>query len=153
MYCAYDQKENIIAWHDKKSVVEKYIGSIYELHKIELSLGKIKKSSEYKALHKDDLYLIRYGNTYIQSGYLMYVELAEDKLVEDDQYALDILYRLLETARLTKKQTKKIVKAIKVMEKVVRKDKEYIPSFEQLKIYKMDYDPYLYNTGLIDKYN
>lgn len=152
MYCAYDQDKNIIAFHDKKHVVEKYIDSIYKLHKIQLNKGKIKKSSKYKLAGKDELYLIRYGNTYVQSGYLVYLEISQSEFIEDDQYALDILYRLLETTRLTDKQSKKIMKAIEVMEKLVREDREYIPSLEQLKQVKSNYEPYLYNTGLIDGY-
>jgi len=151
MYCAYDQDGNIIAFHDKKHVVEKYIDSIYSLHKITLNKGKIKKSSKYKLIDKDDLYLIRYGDVYVQSGYLLYLEITEPQFVRDDQYALDILYRLLETTRLTEKQSKKIMKAIRVMETLVREDREYVPSFEQLKTLKNDYEPYLYNTGLIDE--
>ena len=151
MYCAYDQENNIIAFHDKKYVVEKYIDSIQSLHKINLNLGKIKKSSKYKLVEKDELYLIRYGNTYIQTGYLIYVELFQTQFMEDDQYALDVLYRIIETTRLNNKENKKIMKAIKVMEKIVHEDREYIPSFDQLKTMKVDYEPYIYNTGLLDK--
>ena len=150
MYCAYDQDKNIIAFHDKKHVVEKYIDSIYKLHKIQLNKGKIKKSSKYKLAGKDDLYLIRYGDTYVQSGYLLFVQISQDQILEDEQYALDILYRLLETTRLNEKQSKKIMKAIGVMEKLVHEDREYVPSFDQLKTMKSDYEPYIYNTGLID---
>lgn len=151
MYCAYDQENNIIAYHDKKYVVEKYIDSIQILHKIRLNLGKIKKSSKYKLNGKDELYLIRYGDTYIQSGYLIYVELFQTQFIEDDQYALDVLCRIVETTRLTEKENKKIMKAIKVMEKLVYEDRQYIPSFNQLKSMKVDYDPYIYNTGLLDR--
>ena len=98
------------------------------------------------------MYLIRYGDTYVQSGYLLFVEISQSQISEDDQYALDILYRLLETARLSDKQSKKIMKAIKVMEKLVQEDREYIPSIEQLKRMKSDYEPYIYNTGLIDNF-
>lgn len=152
MYCAYDNDGNIIAFHDKKHVVEKYIDSIYSLHKIQLNKGKIKKSSKHKLIGKDDLYLIRYGDTYVQSGYLVYIEFVEPQFIEDDQYALDILYRLLEMSRLTEKQSKKIMKAIKVMEQLVREDRRYVPSLDQLKTLKTDYEPYLYNTGLFEKY-
>lgn len=152
MYCAYDKNKNIIAFHDKRRVVEKYIDSIFKLHHIELILGKIKKSSKYKLIDKDELYLIRYGNTYVQSGYLIYIELSQDQFIEDEQYATDVLYRLLETSRLTDKQSKKIEKAIKVMEDILKEDREFIPSFNTLEELKLNYDPYIYNTGLYEKW-
>lgn len=152
MYCAYDQNEKIIAIHDKRYVVEKYVDTIYTLHKVVLNVGKIKKSSKHKTKSKDDLYLIRFGDTYVQTGFLLYVELAQTQIMEDDQFALDILYRLLETKRLTEKQSKKIMKAIEVMEDLVHEDREYIPSLDQLRNLKNDYDPYIYNTGLIDSF-
>ena len=78
MFCAYDIEENIIAFHDSKKVVQKYIDTVFSIHKVELKLGKIKKTSEWKILDKDDLYLVRFNDTYVQSGYLLYLELAED---------------------------------------------------------------------------
>ena len=148
MYCVYDDKGNIIAFHNKKYIVEKYIDSIYSHHKISLEIGKIKKSSKYKLNKNDDLYLVRFGDTYVQTGYLMYIEMCQNQILEDDQQALDILYRLLEIRRLSKKQSKKIMKAIEVLEKVVDEDRSYVPTLQQLKNLKMDYDPYMYNTGL-----
>lgn len=151
MYCAYDQNENIVALHDKRYVIEKYVDTIYSLHKVQLNIGKVKKSSKYKVTTKDDLYLIRFGDVYVQAGYLLYVELSQTQIMEDDQFALDILYRLLETRRLTEKQSKKIMKAIEVMEDLVHEDREYVPTIDNLKTMKNDYDPYIYNTRLIDK--
>ena len=108
----------------------------------------MKKSSKYKLLGKDDLYLIRYGDTYVQTGYLMYLEMSSEQFIEDDQYALDVLYRLLETSRLNKKQSKKIMDAIEILEDIVTENREYTPTISELNQLKSDYDAYLYNSGL-----
>lgn len=148
MFCVYDSSDNIIAYHDKRRVVEKYIDKIYELHKVKLNIGKIKKSSKYKLLGNDELYLIRYRDTYVQSGYLVYLEMASEQFIEDDQYALDVLYRLLETSRLNKKQSKKIMDAIEILEDIVRDDREYTPLISELNHLKSNYEAYAYNSGL-----
>lgn len=151
MYCAYDKENNIIAIHDKKRIVKAYIDNYYESNGIILNIGKIKESSEYKLKEKDDLYLIKYGNTYIPSGYVLYNQLSIDPILEDDEYALDVLYRILEVNRLNKKEVKIISNAIKVMERLVKDDKSYTPSKEELDNIKNNYELYLNHTGLNDK--
>lgn len=150
MFCAYDIEENIIAFHDSKKVVQKYIDTVFSIHKVELKLGKIKKTSEWKILDKDDLYLVRFNDTYVQSGYLLYLELAEDSLIKDEETARDILSKIIEIGRVTDKETKKLEKAIKVIEDLLSEDRSYVPTLTQLKSMKLDYDPYIYNVGLCD---
>lgn len=150
MFCAYDIGENIIAFHDSKKVVQKYIDTVFSIHKVELKLGKIKKTSEWKILDKDDLYLVRFNDTYVQSGYLLYLELAEDSLIKDEETARDILSKIIEIGRVTDKETKKLEKAIKVIEDLLSEDRSYVPTLTQLKSMKLDYDPYIYNVGLCD---
>ena len=150
MFCAYDIEENIIAFHDSKKVVQKYIDTIFSIHKVELKLGKIKKTSEWKISDKDDLYLVRFNDTYVQSGYLLYLELAEDSLIKDEETARDILSKIIEIGRVTDKETKKLEKAIKVIEDLLSEDRSYVPTLTQLKSMKLDYDPYIYNVGLCD---
>lgn len=148
MYCVYDENNNIIAFHDKKQVVEKYVANVYKVHNVTLNIGKIKKSSKWKLEGKDELYLVRYNEGYVQSGYLLYLELSSTQYIEDEEYAIDIIYRILETNRLTDKQEKRLRKAVEVMEELLVEDRSYVPTLKQLESMKMDYDPYLYNTRL-----
>ena len=150
MFCAYDIEENIIAFHDSKKVVQKYIDTVFSIHKVGLKLGKIKKTSEWKISDKDDLYLVRFNDTYVQSGYLLYLELAEDSLIRDEETARDILSKIIEIGRVTDKETKKLEKAIEVIEDLLSEDRSYVPTLTQLKSMKLDYDPYIYNVGLCD---
>ena len=148
MYAVYDGK-NLIALHDDRLVAQKYIQSVYSCHKINLDLKKIKKSSIDKSEIYDSLYLVRYADTYVQSGYIQYIDYANSQFIEDDMKARDILIRVLEYADISEKERKKLKKAIAVLEDVVSDDREYTPSFDELRNLKMHYDPYLYNAGLL----
>ena len=148
MYCAFDDDNNVIAFHDKKRPVEIYIDRVYQCNKLILKMGKIKKENRYIIRGKDDLYLVRFENTFIQSGYIDYISYASLQIIEDNILAMDILYRLLETERLSKKESKVIKKAIEIMEYVTKEDSEYTPTLSQLQELKLSYDPYIYNTNM-----
>ena len=148
MYAVYDEKAHVIAIHDEIDVIEKYVKSVYRCHNVVLDFGKIKKSSLNKLEKYDDLYLIRYADTYVQSGYLQYVEFANSQFIEDDEYARDVLIRILEFSNLSKKESKKIKNAIKVINDILEEDREYTPSLDELKDLKLHYDPYIYSVGL-----
>lgn len=152
MWCVYDSDENIIAFHDSKKVVEKYVDSVFSIHNILLEIGKIKKDSEYKLQNNDELYLVRYNDTYVQEGYLLYLQIVSDCRcgVEDEEFTRDILFRLLEMNRLNNKEKKVIEKAIKVIDSLLAEDEKFIPTLDQLKSLKLDYDPYIYNYRLGD---
>ena len=147
MYAVYDRK-NLIAVHDDKHVAEKYIKSVYSCHGIELELRKIKRSSLSEE-KRDSLYLTRYADTYVQSGYLRYVDYSYSQFLEDDLKCRDILIRIMEYASITSKEAKKLKKAIKVVDNILADDREYVPTYEELQNLKLHYDPYLYNAGLL----
>ena len=150
MYCAYDDENNIIAFHDSKRAVETYIDRVYQCNRLTLKMCKVRKENRHLLRGKDDLYLVRYGETFIQSGYLDYISYSSLQMIEDNIMAMDILYRLLETERLSKKENKTIRKAIEIMEEVTKEDGEFTPSLSQLKEMKMNYDPYIYNVNMYE---
>ena len=47
MYCAFDDDNNVIAFHDKKRPVEIYIDRVYLCNKLILKMGKIKKENRH----------------------------------------------------------------------------------------------------------
>ena len=88
MYCVYDDEDHIIAYHEKKKVVSTYVDRIFQFHQINLDYKKIK--SEYEKIllkGKEDLYLVRYADTYVQSGYLVYLQIVSDQVNYDHEYA------------------------------------------------------------------
>ena len=148
MFAVLDEKRNIIAFHDEKRVVKKYVESIYAVHKITLSIKKISK--RYKHALNADLYLVKYGKTFVQVGFITYIQIAYDTFLDDERNAKDTLLRILELDRLDSKEIKTIKKAVKIMDKLVYKDERYTPSFDELSRLKADYDPYIYNYKLYE---
>ena len=150
MFCAYDEKNNIIAFHDSKRVIEKYISSMRQLHGINLSFGKIKKRSEWKLKGKDDLYLVRYENSYVQAGYSICIDLFGSHIVEEEREVIDILMKILELrTELSKSQAKNIEKCIGTITELLEEDKRYVPQMSELKSMYMTYEEYLHERALL----
>lgn len=146
MYICHDAGK-VIAFHEKKSVVEEYIEAIYYHHKFKLDIRKASKEENHNLTKNYDLYLVRYGETYVQSGYTVYLQIQSEQYVYDEKYARDVLYRLLER-RVKGKKFKKLKAAVKVLEELIYEDESYTPSLKELEHLKLDYDPYMYNMGV-----
>lgn len=149
MYCAVDDNKNLIAMHDNKEIVISYINRVYKIHGTQLELIRVKKRSEYKLEKFNDLYLTRFNNQYIQVGYMDYAIIMENGIIEDYEFSRDILIRILETRKMSSKNKKNLKKVITFLELLINNDKDYIPSLDELKKVKLDYDPYIYNSGLL----
>lgn len=148
MFVAYDDDKKIVAFHDSKKVVKQYIRDVMRCNDLVLSLGKLKKKEEYKLDAISDLYLVRFGHAYVQSGYLLYVQIVSDQEYEDHEFARDILYRLLELKRIPEKDAKHIRKSICILEDLIYDEESYTPSLDQLERMKIDFEPYVYSRGL-----
>ena len=138
MYVVFNDSFEVEAIHDEKRVVKKYVENVYNTSKKQLSIIKIKKKDVKKIKNKDDLYLVRYADTYIQSCYIDYLEICDTKIYEDERYALDILCRIIETRRLNKKDTKVLEKAILILDRISDIDASYTPDEKQLREMKME---------------
>lgn len=149
MYGVIDEDKNIIAYHEDEDVVELYLDSIEDDKKDNLSIVHFKKKYKNTLLTKyEDLHLVRFRNTFVQSGYLIYVKLATQDMIDDEEYARDILLRIIETQNLDRKQTTKLIKAIEVIDKIINNDKTYTPSYDELNRMKSHYDYYMYNRDI-----
>lgn len=144
MYAIINDKGKIIAFHNKRKIVELYLDSVEDNNN--LSIVEINNELDSSL---EDLHLVRYQNTYIQSGYLIYINLASDNIIEDEEYAKEILLRTIEIQNLTDKENKKLIKAIEVLDKIIHKDKKYTPSLNELKSIKDHYDYYLLNKQIM----
>lgn len=150
MYCVYDTKQNIIALHDDLDVVETYMENVMKCNPNlpELQIGKIKKKKLKNIVDLDELYLVRYSDTYVQSGYLVYLEVLSDQFIYDEQLCKDVLLRMLECSDITDKERKSMERTVKVVDRLLQESKEFTPSLTELKKYESDYGPYMYNRGL-----
>ena len=151
MYCVFDTNNNIIAFHDDLEVVELYKDHVTRSNPDlpELHIGKIKKKKMKRIDDYDELYLVRYSDTYVQSGYLIYLELLSDQFIYDEQQCRDVLLRILECRDITDKERKSIERTVKVVDRILQESKEFTPSLKELKNYEADYAPYIYNKGLM----
>ena len=150
MYASIDVSGKIIAIHDEKNIVEEYNDRVYYYHKIHLDIIKVKKKSVKKISYLDELYLIRYGETYVQAGYLTYIQLAYGQATDDEKYAKDILLRILELNKMSNKERKVLTKAVEILDRQIYSENQYTPSLSELKRLKSEYDPYIYNYGIYE---
>ena len=153
MFAVVDSECQIIAYHDYLDVVEKYIENVKKSHgDVDLHISKIKKK-HVSLTGIEDLYLVRYADTYVQEGYMEYLALASDQFIYDYRYAKDILLKILEEyAELNNKDIKTLKKATKIVDRILRDSETYTPDLTELKNLKLDYDPYIYNFGAYNKY-
>ena len=145
MYCVMNDDGNIIAYHEDKEVVQTYIENLLKSNdneELNLSLVKIKNKIIEKNRRLDDLYLVRYGSTYIQTGYLIYLQIVSDDIANENIYIKDLLLRTLEVYKLSDKEAKTLTKAVKVIEKIIKRENCYTPTIEELNRYKMLYEEY-----------
>lgn len=150
MYCVLSNKE-IIAFHKKRYVCDVYIKNLKDTYKDDDGefILYIKKIKDKKArLHQDfdKLYLVRYGDTYIQSEYIDYVSIQTEQIMHDNKYAMDVLIRLIDTEfPLSKKEKKYVENTIAILYNIIKEDEKYTPSLKDLKALEDFYEPYLNN--------
>lgn len=148
MYVIIDKDHKIVAMSDDKKIVKKYIQNVELSNKGEsLTYCKVKT----KEIQNDDLLLVRYGHTYIQKGYIQYLDMANNQMAEDEQFAMDILIRMIEMYDIKKKDVNTLKKAIVIIDKYRRAESEYTPNLNQLNSYKDNYDRYLHQIDKIER--
>lgn len=153
MYGLVDSENKLVAYHEFVEPVEIYMDAMNDRDKYNFNIIHIKKKYRDEIIEKyDDLHLVRYKDTYIQSGYIVYIKLASEGIDNDTEYARDILLRIIETQNRNNKDNNKLMKAVEVLNKIINDDRVYTPSPEEIKRLKDHYDMYLLNTNIIDKY-
>jgi hypothetical protein len=149
MYCVYDNNDTVIAFHDDFDVVELYVHNIKSSNpeSPDLHIGKIKKKKAKTILDLDDLYLVRFGDTYVQSGYLEYLEIMSSQSIYDNKQCKDVLLRILECNPLTDKERKAVEKTVDIIDRILTESKEYTPTINNLKMCEADFAPYIYSKN------
>ena len=140
-------KKKVIAFHDEKRVVKCYTDRVKSRYDERLVVCKVKKKDEKNINQLYDLYLVRYGDTYIQSGYMEYLQLADPQLEYDHQYAKDVLMKVLEIEDLNKKEKRAIKDSVTILEGLIDIDRKYTPTLEELQRLQDQYAPYIYEKG------
>lgn len=146
MYAIINKSNNQIEGYNKRyDVCIKYIdNSMNTYGNTDLIIVKIKNKKAKNDPDFDDLYLVRYQDTYIQSGYIEYLSLNDNQTMYDNMYALDVLLRFLDTDQsLTKKERKHIECVVSFLFNVLKEDKRYTPSLKDLKGLEEYYSSYI----------
>lgn len=136
MFAVYSNNlQKVIAYHTEKRVVKHYKKGYLENSPDTLI---IKKISENK-LPKDygDLYLVKYGDDFIQYKYLETVQIDLEVIIEDCLHAHDVLQRIAETSN-DKKKTRSILKADTFVLEELEKAKSFLYSVEDLERRRAD---------------
>jgi hypothetical protein len=148
MYCVYDNNNDVVAFHDEYDVVETYIRKIKISNPTsspDLHIGKIKKKKIKNMVDLDNLYLVRFGDTYVQNGYLGYLDLISSQSIYDNKQCKDVLLKILECNPISAKERKAIEKTVEVIDRFLTEAREFTPTLNELKVCEADYAPYLYN--------
>lgn len=157
MYCVLDEYgRKVIAIHYEKETCEKYCELIERFHNIKLPIGKIKKKKlkKHPEIKKhpellDDLFLVRYNDTYVQTGYVDVLEINSGELLHDYKYAKEILIRVLKIEDTIDKSARKAIeKSILLLDELYNDNSEFVPMLSDLQSYKMDNEAYEYNRGV-----
>ena len=146
MFCLIDKNNAPIAFHKERRVIEYYQEAYYHDNKVMLDLVYMKKKNAKKYSSFDDLYLVRYGRTFIQSKYLYIRQLDLDPLIEDLQITHDVMIRLIEFTQ-SSKDVKQLSKALNIVDENIDKLQRSITSIDELKERDMFYDEYRCKTN------
>lgn len=120
--------DKLTAVHEDKKIIQKYCDSIKEAYGYDIEVVKISKN---KINHNTycDLYLVRYGDSYIQSKYYVLAKHDDGQFKYDLTYAKDVLLRIAEYIDDEKKlkHIKKVITTIdEEIEEIMSKPKSPI---------------------------
>ena len=139
MFVVIDEDKEIIAYHEEKRVVEKFVYNYNMTNKTNVTYKKIKKRYAKRLLKdKDDLYLIKYGSSYIQYGYYDVMEIYHRDLITELEDVKDILYKIIEVEyrNMSKKEIKHLQGSVEVIERLLHDEYDVTPSLDSLRTSK-----------------
>lgn len=149
MYQVYSLKlKKIIAYHLEKRVVRKYKEHYEKNTDDTLKISKI----DHNDLPVDyyDLYLIKYGENYIQDKYYEIYQVDVEVIVDDYFYAHDVILRACKTVKNNKKKVKRLLKADSIILEEVEKISSEFYDCKKLEERKKELD--MWKNKIWDKY-
>lgn len=142
MYAVLKDKKPI-AFHDELKVVKRYRKGLLSDHNIDTDIRQITRKKLKRIEDYRDYYLVRYGDTYIQSKFLMSANIDMKQIVYDFKYTKDILFRILEIPDdLTEEDKYHIEKVIEILMFKLDNVQGYTPTITELQSLQTMYDEY-----------
>ena len=139
----------------KRYITESCDNVVMEKILMDCEINAIHESyNEYAKTHKSDSVILESGLTgaVISSDEISIDECMQAYDLEVESCIFEAIQKeakIFAESDISEKERKKLKKAIAVLEDIVSDDREYTPSFDELRNLKMHYDPYLYNAGLL----
>ena len=124
IYVLLDRFKRPIAYHNKKKVIFKYYDSI---NRDDVYIGKTnKKPNDY-----EELYLVKYGSSYIPNNLLSTLEIMNDDEYRAYQDIINIIDSEIEFGNISKGDIKYLSKTVKYFRNKIKEIKNK-PVSEQL---------------------
>lgn len=155
-HCVIDRTNGkIIGFHDKKSVANRYKERLtQEVKRDDFYVEKKKESQLANLPDYLDLYLIRYGNNYVQSKYYEYIKDDLSTLLNEYKFAIDVLMKIFEYEKISNKKKKILKDAIMIIEDRIDENVDVFLTPDQLERMKSQYDSFryqIYDAGYKDE--
>lgn len=147
VYGVFDKKE-LIAYHDEKRVVTNYL---YGVDNIRYKIKKLHKQKLKTIPDYENLYLVRFGKTFIQVGYLSYVEEDQTRILNELYFTKDILIKLLETVPYEDKERIHLEQTIILIEEHIDLEETTVDPPEILKEIKRFQEEFRYHISTWEK--
>ena len=129
MLCTEDGEA--IAFHNEKRVIDKFRMDYEISNNTHLTLFKIKGKNLDKYPDYSDLYLVKYGESYVQTKYFSIADVEYGQILYDYNYAKDVLNHIIEFTKDNKKE-KQLIKAVKIIEDEIYRISSNVSSVETL---------------------
>lgn len=152
LFVVKNSNNSLIAYHEDLDVVKEYVRNVKISHPdTDLVVGKMSEKFVKRKDPENELYLVRYSETYVQSGYLIYLEVNSGQHIYDMKYCKEIIMRTIKECKddLDDKDVKCLKKAAKIFDEILFDAETFTPSMEELRGLRETIEPYMqYNRGV-----
>lgn len=137
------ENNNIIAFHEDQDIVNLYLENLDDEASSNLECKKV-KISDGKLPKYTDKYLVPYNKTYIQEGYIQFLDIVNDNnTINDLKFTREMLMSLVDRKIIkSDKKKKKICSVVDMLNKLIEDEDYYTPSINQLENYKSNFEYY-----------
>lgn len=150
LFVVKNSNNTLVAYHEDLDVVNEYISNVKVSHPdTDLIVGKMSEKYIKKKDPKHDLYLVRYSETYVQTGYVSYLEIESSQYIYDMRYVKEIIIRTIDQWKddLNDKDIKHLKKTAKIFDDILFDAESFTPTLDELKGMQDHLESYMYNRN------
>lgn len=150
LFVVKNSNNTLVAYHEDLDVVNEYVSNVKVSHPdTDLIVGKMSEKYVKKKDPKHDLYLVRYSETYVQTGYVSYLEIESSQHIYDMRYVKEIIIRTIDQWKddLNDKDIKHLKKTAKIFDDILFDAESFTPTLDELKGMRDHLESYMYNRN------